>query len=91
MPPLWGEGAHGRGVQQAQGGSQQRLLWRQGHTSKVCLTSYEEKGSSAPRKTDNTLGPSVRVTKEAASKEPWMTEDEDKGDADHVHLAPAAV
>ena len=46
---------------------------RQGHTSKVCLSSYEEKGSSMPRKRDKMLGPSVRVTKEVAANELWMT------------------
>ncbi len=65
---------------------------RQGHMSKVCLTSCEEKNSSAPKKRDKTPGPSIRVTKEAA-QEPWMTEceDEDEGNADHVHLVRAAA
>ncbi len=35
---------------------------RQGQTSKVCLTSYEEKKSSLPKKRDKMPGPSVRVT-----------------------------
>ena len=55
------------------------------------MTIYEEKGSSAPRKRDKTPGPSVRVTKEAASKEPLMMKDEDEGDADHIHLVRAAT
>ncbi len=63
---------------------------RQGHTSKVCLTSYEEKKPSSPKKRDKTPGPSVRVTKEA-SQEPWMTEDESEGEADLVHLVRAAA
>ncbi len=56
----------------------------------MCLTSYEEKNSSSPKKGDKTLGQSVRSTKEA-SQEPWMTEDENKGDADLVHLVQAAA
>ncbi len=63
---------------------------RQEHTSKVCLTSYGEKNSSSPKKRDKTPGPSVRVTKET-SQEPWMTEDEDEGDADLVHLVRATA
>ncbi len=63
---------------------------RQGHTSKVCLTSYEEKKSSSPKKRDKTPGLSVWVTKEA-SQEPWMTEDESEGEADLVHLVQAAT
>ena len=42
-----------------------------------------------PKKRDKTHGSFVRVRKEA-SREPWMKEDEDKGDADHVHLVRAA-
>ena len=53
---------------------------------KVCLTSYEEKNLSLPK----TPGLSVWVTKEA-SQEPWMTEDEDEGGADQVHLVKAAA
>ncbi len=56
----------------------------------MCLTSYEEKNSSSPKKGDKTPGQSVRSTKEA-SQEPWMTEDENKGDADLVHLVQAAA
>ncbi len=63
---------------------------RQGYTRKVGLTSYEEKSSSAPKKRDKTPGPSVWVTKEA-SKEPWMTQVEDEGDADNIHLVRAAA
>ena len=63
---------------------------RQGHTSKLCLTCHEKKNSSSPKKRDKTPGPSVRVTKEA-SQEPWMTEDEDEGDTNHVHLVRAAA
>ncbi len=63
---------------------------QQGHTSKVCLTSYEEKKSSLPKQRDKTLGPSVRVTMEA-SQEPWMTEDKSEGEADLVHLVRAAA
>ncbi len=62
---------------------------RQGHASKACLTSYEEKNSSL-KKRDKTPGPSVQVTKETA-QEPWMTEDEDEEDGDHVHLVRAAA
>ncbi len=62
---------------------------RQGHTSKVWLTSYEEK-NLAPKKRDKTPGPAIRVTKEA-TQEPCMTEDEDEGDADLVHLVRAAA
>ncbi len=54
------------------------------------LTSYEEKNSLAPKKHDKTPGPSIRVTKEAA-QELWMMEDEDEGNADHVHLVRAAA
>ncbi len=55
----------------------------------MCLTSYEEK-NSLPKKRDKTPGLSVRVTKEAI-QEPWMTEDKDEGDGDHVHLVQAAA
>ncbi len=39
-----------------------------------------------PKKCNKTPGRSVRAT-----KEPWMTEDEDEGDTDHVHLVCAAA
>ncbi len=61
-----------------------------GHTSKGCLTSYEEKNSSLPKKRDKTPGLSMRVTKKA-SQELWMTEDESEGEADLVHLVRAAA
>ncbi len=53
------------------------------------LTSYEEK-NLAPKKRDKTPGPAIRVTKEA-TPEPWMTEDEDEGEADLVHLVRSAA
>ncbi len=63
----------------------------QGHTNKVCLTIYEEKNYLTPKKRDKTPSPSVRVTKEAP-REPWMTDDEDEGDDNHIHLMrPAAI
>ncbi len=62
---------------------------QKGHTSKVCLTSYEEK-NLAPKKRDKTPGPAIRVTKEV-TQEPWMTEEEDEGEADLVHLVRAAA
>ena len=63
---------------------------QQMHASRVCLTSYEERNLSSPKKGDKTTVLSVKVTKEAA-KEPWLTEDKDKEDGDHVHLVrPAA-
>ena len=54
------------------------------------MTSYKEKTSSAPKRCDKTPGPSIRVTKEAAQK-PWMAEDEDERDANHIHLVRAAA
>ncbi len=45
---------------------------------------------SSPKKRDKTPGLSVRVMMEA-SQEQWMTEDEDEGDADLVHLVQPAA